>query len=247
MSSIPSAVELFAGNFAQQNYMACQGQPLPIAQYTGLFSMIGTEYGGDGRIHFNLPKLAPITEDGGTEPLSYYMNVSSGGLGPTWRSDMGIGAFGEIGLIGATFAPRDWMECEGQSLSVSSYSDLFDVIGYTFGGSNELFNLPNIPKLQAEGSIGKVSYVIRVANGAYTGTGTTGVITRWAGQQLPQGSQFMSCDGSELEISNFPALFSILGTIYGGDGKTTFGIPKLSTGDETKYIICVKGQYPVRN
>ncbi len=35
------------------------------------------------------------------------------------------------------------------------------------------------------------------------------------------------CDGSLMQISSNTALFSLLGTAYGGDGKTTFGLPDL--------------------
>ena len=35
------------------------------------------------------------------------------------------------------------------------------------------------------------------------------------------------CDGQILPINNYQALFSLLGTIYGGDGRTTFGLPDL--------------------
>lgn len=35
------------------------------------------------------------------------------------------------------------------------------------------------------------------------------------------------CDGQLLQISQNSALFSLLGTIYGGDGRTTFGLPEL--------------------
>lgn len=35
------------------------------------------------------------------------------------------------------------------------------------------------------------------------------------------------CDGALLPISRYPALFSVLGTTYGGDGKTTFALPDL--------------------
>ena len=35
------------------------------------------------------------------------------------------------------------------------------------------------------------------------------------------------CDGSLLQISQYSALFSILGTTYGGDGETNFGLPDL--------------------
>ena len=33
------------------------------------------------------------------------------------------------------------------------------------------------------------------------------------------------CDGQILQINDFSALFSLLGTNYGGDGRTTFGLP----------------------
>ncbi|MBZ0089295.1 MAG: tail fiber protein [Thermoanaerobaculia bacterium] len=38
---------------------------------------------------------------------------------------------------------------------------------------------------------------------------------------------FASCDGRLLAISSHSALFSLLGTIYGGDGRTTFALPDL--------------------
>ncbi len=41
----------------------------------------------------------------------------------------------------------------------------------------------------------------------------------------PQG--WAKCDGQLLAISSNDALFSLLGTIYGGDGRTTFGLPDL--------------------
>jgi microcystin-dependent protein len=47
----------FAGNFAPQSWMFCQGQFLSIAEYTALFSLIGTTYGGDGQVTFALPDL----------------------------------------------------------------------------------------------------------------------------------------------------------------------------------------------
>jgi microcystin-dependent protein len=46
---------LFGGNFAPRGWAFCQGQLLPIAQYTALFSLVGTMYGGDGRTTFGLP------------------------------------------------------------------------------------------------------------------------------------------------------------------------------------------------
>ena len=48
---------MFAGTFAPRNWAFCDGQILPISNYTALFSLLGTTYGGDGRTTFALPDL----------------------------------------------------------------------------------------------------------------------------------------------------------------------------------------------
>ena len=50
-------IRIFAGNFAPRGWAFCNGQLLPIAQNTALFSIIGTTYGGDGRSTTALPDL----------------------------------------------------------------------------------------------------------------------------------------------------------------------------------------------
>ncbi len=52
-----------------------------------------------------------------------------------------------------------------------------------------------------------------------------GLIKIFAGNFAPRGWAF--CDGQLLAISPSTALFAILGTLYGGDGRTTFGLPDL--------------------
>ncbi|MFC2015152.1 phage tail protein [Chloroflexota bacterium] len=52
-----------------------------------------------------------------------------------------------------------------------------------------------------------------------------GEIKMFAGNFAPR--QYAFCDGQLLAISQNDALFSLLGTIYGGDGRTTFGLPDL--------------------
>lgn len=44
-------------NFAPEGWAFCEGQLLQIAQYTALFALIGTQYGGDGMSNFALPNL----------------------------------------------------------------------------------------------------------------------------------------------------------------------------------------------
>jgi microcystin-dependent protein len=54
---ILAEIRLFAGNFAPRGWAFCQGQILPIAQNTALFSLLGTMYGGNGKTTFALPDL----------------------------------------------------------------------------------------------------------------------------------------------------------------------------------------------
>lgn len=55
----------------------------------------------------------------------------------------------------------------------------------------------------------------------------TGNIIAYTGNDVPEG--YLVCDGSELNRSEYPELFSIIGTTYGaGDGSSTFNIPNLS-------------------
>ena len=50
-------IVMFGGNFAPRSWAFCDGQLLPIASNTALFSILGTTYGGDGRTTFGLPDL----------------------------------------------------------------------------------------------------------------------------------------------------------------------------------------------
>lgn len=52
-----------------------------------------------------------------------------------------------------------------------------------------------------------------------------GEIRMFAGNFAPRGWAY--CDGALLAVSQNDALFSLFGTIYGGDGRTTFGLPDL--------------------
>lgn len=65
---ILGCIYMFAGNFAIRGYQMCNGQILPISQYTALFSILGTTYGGNGQTTFALPDLrgrAPVHQGAG--------------------------------------------------------------------------------------------------------------------------------------------------------------------------------------
>jgi microcystin-dependent protein len=52
---------------------------------------------------------------------------------------------GEIRMFAGNFNPNGWMFCQGQTLPISEYETLFQLIGTTYGGDGEeTFNLPNL-------------------------------------------------------------------------------------------------------
>src|ERR1700741_3936598 len=50
-------IKVISWNFPPKGWTFCNGQLLPINQNQALFSILGTTYGGDGRVNFGLPNL----------------------------------------------------------------------------------------------------------------------------------------------------------------------------------------------
>jgi len=83
-------ITIFPYSFAPYQWQDCAGQILPLSQYTALFSLLGTNYGGNGTTNFALPDLqgrvcvnqgtAPggssysVGEDGGVENVTLISN-----------------------------------------------------------------------------------------------------------------------------------------------------------------------------
>jgi len=71
-----SEIRLISWNFVPKGWAFCNGQLLPINQNQALFSLLGTTYGGDGRVNFALPDLrgrVPIHVGG-----SYFLGQRGG-------------------------------------------------------------------------------------------------------------------------------------------------------------------------
>jgi len=79
-SPFVAEIRMFGFNFAPTGWAFCAGQLLPISQNTALFSLLGTQYGGDGKSTFGLPDLQ------GNSP----MNQGQGsGLSPRFVGETG--------------------------------------------------------------------------------------------------------------------------------------------------------------
>jgi len=81
MDPFIAQISVFGCNFAPQGWALCQGQVMSISQYTALFSLIGTYYGGNGQTTFALPDLrsrAPIGFGQGPGLSNYAIGETGG-------------------------------------------------------------------------------------------------------------------------------------------------------------------------
>lgn len=75
------SIATFAFPFAPRGYQLCQGQILSISQFTALFSLLGTTYGGNGQSTFGLPDLrgrVPLGVGQGTGGSNYVQGQTGG-------------------------------------------------------------------------------------------------------------------------------------------------------------------------
>jgi microcystin-dependent protein len=71
-------IRMFAGNFAPNGWMFCEGQTLPISENEVLFQLIGTTYGGDGEEPFNLASRVPMHMGTGPDGTTYQIGEMAG-------------------------------------------------------------------------------------------------------------------------------------------------------------------------
>lgn len=72
-------IKLFPYNFIPAGWLKCDGSTLPIPKYNQLFSLIGTQFGGDGVSTFKLPDLSNALPLGATVPAAYVYCIANWG------------------------------------------------------------------------------------------------------------------------------------------------------------------------
>ena len=173
--------------------------------FAGNFNPAGTPSAGGA--------LLPIAQNAA---LFSILGTSYGGNGITTFALPDLGGRAAIGVgFGPGLTPRAVGEITG--------SDSIDLtraeLPFSLGG----FSAP-VSNIQP--SLG-MTYVIRTEGTPRGGSevGHIGEVIRFAGNFAPGG--FMAADGRLLAISDYAALYSVIGTKYGGDGITTFALPDL--------------------
>ncbi len=103
---------------------------------------------------------------------------------------MGQPYVGEIRMVGFNFAPVQWALCNGQSLPISQYETLFNLIGTTYGGDGQTtFNLPNLQS-RIPFHMGANSMGDRFTIGQIAGTESVTLNT----QQIPQHTHTLAAN-----------------------------------------------------
>lgn len=206
-------VSAFAGNFAPNGTFACEGQLLSIADYSALFAILGTTYGGDGQSTFALPDLRGRTP------------VHTGNLA---GNNVSLGqVFGaEQSSITTANLP---VEMGGSATPISNYGPS---LGITFlVALSGFFPSRNQAELKTSAAGPGVVYADTIdaaPDVVYTQAGDPpyiGEIIMFAGNFVPSG--YARADGQLLPINQNQALFALYGTQFGGNGVTTFALPNL--------------------
>jgi microcystin-dependent protein len=73
-------IKAFGFGFVPKGWLPCDGRSLPIQQFTALFSLLGTNFGGNGTTNFDLPDLRGCTPLGvGARPGASVYNIGESG------------------------------------------------------------------------------------------------------------------------------------------------------------------------
>jgi microcystin-dependent protein len=114
-------IAIYPYNFAPRGWIKCDGQLLQISQFSALFSLVGTTYGGDGRTTFGVPDLRGRTVIGyGNGPgLTPRTLGSKSGVENTTLIVQNLAAHSHTGVIKAKNGPGDETNPSGGYLATA--------------------------------------------------------------------------------------------------------------------------------
>ena len=128
----------------------------------------------------------------------------------------------------ASSPPSGFLECNGQSLSTSTYADLFAVIGYTYGGSGASFNVPDLQDRVSVAASVTNSKSLAQSGGANTVTPTGNVggcaaSTTLSSSQIPSHLHSAGVPSGTFGQGAMGCFMSVAGPSSGQTGNTGGG------------------------
>ena len=174
----------FAGNYAPSGSVYTNGQTLPIAGNSAVFSLVGTTYGGNGTTNFGVPNLVGLATVGANN----FPGVASGSP--------------SVALTVPQLPPPAGSGQPFSNLQPSlTLTPLIAISG----------PFPSMSTTNGPAFVGEIAYY----------AGSLGPDDEF----LPNG--WAVADGSTLTFAADPALGSVIGDQFGGNGSTTFALPDL--------------------
>lgn len=246
VESFIGSIAIFPYDFTPLGWMRCEGQELQISNNTALFSIIGTEYGGNGISTFNIPNLKNKAAKNMHYAICTEGRYGLGGMIPIVSS---------IELVPNRYIQNDqtngWLPCDGRQVSISAYDTLYTLIGMTFGGDGvSNFKLPN---LSLYSPISGYTYMISTT-GIYPNDYLSGSDEfRGSFILMPIKKSFADaqpCEGQDLSVAQNTALYALLGARFGGTGSGYFKMPYLNKhvpNNKFQYYILTGGIFPSRD
>ncbi|MDX1802432.1 MAG: tail fiber protein [Alcanivorax sp.] len=223
-------LRLFAFHTVPRGWMACNGQLLTINQYQALFSLLGTTYGGDGISTFALPNLqGRVPVHTGTEH-GMLLGQSAGAMTHTLTGNEMPRHSHQVMADSAAATSAEPGNGLWAASASSPYAKPADNNPVTMAsaaiadaGSDQPHN--NMQPYLVTNFCIAVDGIFPSQSGSQDAGAFLGETRLFAGKFAPGGWSF--CNGELLPIAQNTALFSLLGTTYGGDGRNTFALPDL--------------------
>jgi len=123
MNPYLASIWLFGGNFNPRGFALCAGQILALSQNTALFSLLGTNFGGNGTSNFGLPDLrgrTPVGQGAGPGISQYFLGETTGTENTTLLSsnvpphNHQVNVYNSYNATGAATSPAGAILAEGK-------------------------------------------------------------------------------------------------------------------------------------
>lgn len=152
---------------------------------------------------------------------------------------------GQISLFPYDFAPMNWTDCDGHMLPVVQNRELFNLIGFTFGGDHQsVFAVPDLTAVAPKNCRYCLSLINSSDPNRYEGViGETFALPA----KSQDASNLIACEGQSFTSSDYSALAMYMGDRFGTDGDN-YKLPNLKgkpLATDYRYVICVEGNDPI--
>ena len=229
-------IKIISWNFAPKGWAFCNGQLLPINQNQALFSILGTTFGGDGRVNFGLPdfrgRIPTYVGDGlvlGQKGGEEFHTVTTTEM-PTHNHFL-LRQNAEPAASSASFRSTDSVGAQLRAeLRVSPNAGQLTTINPIDRDKRRRQHSRTRIASRSWCSISSLPFRAfsrrETKGGKNMGEPFVGEIRMFGGTFAPAG--WAMCQGQSMAISENDTLFNLIGTTYGGDGQETFNLPDLA-------------------